>query len=205
MIKIYGSPKSSAGRVYWMLEELGVPYERVPLNMSQREHKNPDYMKLNPNGKVPCLVDGDYVIWESMAITQYLATKYNNSSPLLPKTPEEMGHALQWSYWSILEMQKHAVEWLIQVMFVPADKKDMTIVEKAQKALVPLFNILNNALENKSYLIGNRFTIADLHVASVAGITMSLGMDLKPYTNILSWLKACHDRPAWHKVNSLPM
>lgn len=205
MIKIYGSPKSSAGRVYWMLEELGLPYERVPFNMSQKDHKSPDYLKLNPNGKVPCLVDGDFIIWESMAITQYLATKYNSSSPLLPKTPEETGHMLQWSYWSILEMQKHAVEWLIQDMFMPPERRDKTISEKAQKALIPLFDILNNALNNKSFLVGNRFTIADLHVASVAGIALMLGFDMKPYPNVQSWLKACHDRPAWHKVNSLPM
>lgn len=205
MIKIYGSPKSSAGRVYWMLEELGLSYERIPLNMSQREHKNTEFLKLNPNGKVPCLVDGDYVIWESMAITQYLAHKYNQNSPLLPKTPEEIGHVAQWSYWSILEMQKHAVEWLIQVMFVPAERKDMSIVEKAQNALIPLFGVLEKSLENNTYLVGGRFTIADLHVASVAGIAGTLGFDMKPYKNVQTWLKACQDRPAWHKVCSLPM
>jgi len=187
------------------MEELGLTYERMPLNMSQREHKNPEYLKLNPNGKVPCLVDGDYIIWESMAITQYLTAKYNNNSPLLPKTPEEVGHIAQWSFWSILEMQKHAVEWLIQVMFMPAEKKDPTIIEKAQKSLIPLFDILNRSLENKNYLVGNRFTLADLHVASVVNIAVSLGFDTKPYPQVQAWAKACQDRPAWHKVCSLPM
>lgn len=205
MIKIYGSPRSSAGRVYWLMEELGLTYERMPLNMSQREHKSPEYLKLNPNGKVPCLVDGNYIIWESMAITQYLTAKYNGNSPLLPKTPEEVGHIAQWSFWSILEMQKHAVEWLIQVMFMPADKKDPSIIERAQKSLIPLFGILNQALENKNYLVGNRFTLADLHVASVVNVAVSLGFDTTPYPQVHSWAKACQDRPAWHKVCSLPM
>jgi glutathione S-transferase len=203
MLKIYGSPRTSAGRVYWMMEELGLNYERMPLNMSQREHKNPEFLKLNPNGKVPCLVDGDFVIWESMAITQYLAAKHN--SPLLPKTAEETGLMAQWSYWSILEVQKHAVEWLIQVMFVPTERKDPSVIEKAQKSLVPLFGILDQALTNKQYLVSGRFTLADLHVASVVNVAISLGFDTSPYPQVHSWIKACQDRPAWHKVCSLPM
>lgn len=205
MIKVYGSPRSSAGRVYWMLEELGLSYERVPLNMSQKEHKSPEFMKLNPNGKVPCLIDGDFVIWESMAITQYLVAKYNDSSTLLPKNAEEVGHIAQWSYWSILDMQKPAVDWLIQAIFVPAERKDHALIEKAQKALPPLMGILNQSLENKKYLVGNRFTLADLHVASVVNIASSLGFDLTPYPQVNAWLKACQDRPAWHKVSTLPM
>lgn len=204
MIKIYGSPKSSAGRVYWMLEELGLPYERVPLNMSQREHKAPEFLKLNPNGKVPCLVDGTFVLWESMAITDYLLQKYGQHTQLGAKTPEETGLMAQWSYWSILEMQKHAVEWLIQVHFMPADRKDPAIVEKAQKALLPLFTLLDQALTNKSYLIGNRFTLADLHMASVVNVAVGLGFNVANYPAVHTWIKACHDRPAWHKVCSLP-
>jgi glutathione S-transferase len=205
MIKIYGSPRSSAGRVYWMLEELGLPYERMPLNMSQKEHKSPEFMKLNPNGKVPCIVDGSFVLWESMAITQYLAAKYQGQSPLLPKTAEETGLMAQWSLWSILEMQKHAVEWLIQAMFVPAERKDPAIIERAQKNLQPLFAILNQELTNKTYLMGERFTITDLHVASVVNVALSLGFDTSHYPQVHSWIKACQDRPAWHKVCSLPM
>lgn len=204
MIKIYGSPHSSAGRVYWMLEELGLSYERAPLDMSQKGHKNPDYLKLNPNGKVPCLVDGDYIIWESMAINQYLASKYNSTSTLLPKNPEETGHIAQWSYWAMLELQKPAVEWFIQAVFIPVEKKDPIIIERAQKALVPLVGILNQALENKKYLVSERFTLADLHVASVVKVAAGLGFDLAPYSNVQLWFKACQDRPAWHKVSTLP-
>lgn len=205
MIKIYGSPKSSAGRVYWMMEELGLAYERMPLNMSQREHKNSDFLKLNPNGKVPCIVDGTFVLWESMAITQYLVAKYNKQSPMLAQDAEEVGLISQWSYWSILEMQKHAVEWLIQALFVPAERRDPSLIERAQKALPPLFTILDKALENKTYLVGNRFTLADLHVASVVNIVVSLGYDISAYKFVHPWIKACQDRPAYHKVCSLPM
>lgn len=204
MIKIYGSPKSSAGRVYWMLEELGLSYERVPLNMSLREQKSSEFLKLNPNGKVPCLIDGDFVIWESMAITQYLVSKYQPQSPLLGSTAEEIGLIAQWSYWSILELQKHAVEWLIQVMFTPHERRDPSVIEKAQSALPPLVSILERALANKRFLLGERFTIADLHVASVINVILGLGFDTSTYPQVHQWIKACQDRPACHRVASLP-
>jgi glutathione S-transferase len=201
MYKIYGSPQSSAGRCFWMLEELGVPYERVPIDMKSRQHKSPEYLKINPNGKIPSLVDGDFIIWESMAINTYLAAKHN--SPLQGQNAKETGLIQQWSYWSILEVQKHAVEWLIQVMFVPTERKDPSIIEKAQKALTPLMTILNQSLENKKYLVGDRFTLGDLHVASTVNIIVGLGWSLKDTPNVSAWHKACHDRPAWHKVASL--
>ena len=204
MIKIYGSPSSSAGRVYWLMEELSLSYERMPLNMSEREHKSPDFTKLNPNGKVPCLVDGDLVLWESMAINEYLVRKYGSQTSLLPQTAEEAGVAAQWSYWAILEMQKHAVEWLIQAQFMPTDRQDASIIERAKKSLVPLFGILNDTLANKKYLVGDRFTIADLNVASVVNVAIRLGFDTSTYTNVHTWIKACQDRPAWHRVCSLP-
>jgi glutathione S-transferase len=137
-----------------------------------------------------------------MAINTYLAAKHN--SPLQGHTPEEIGLIQQWSYWSILEVQKHAVEWLIQAMFVPTERKDPTVVEKAQKALVPLMAILEQSLADKKYLVGDRFTLADLHVASTVNIMVSLGWNLNDSPNVNTWHKACHDRPAWHRVSSLP-
>jgi glutathione S-transferase len=185
-----------------MLEELGVQYERVSVDMRAREHKSPEYLKLNPNGKIPTLVDGDFIIWESMAINAYLAAKHN--SPLQGHTPQEVGLIQQWSFWSILEVQKHAVEWLIQVMFVPNDKKDPAVVEKAQKALAPLMKILDQSLDNKRYLVGDRFTLADLHVASTVNVIKDLGWNLNETPNVNVWHKACQDRPSWHRVCTLP-
>lgn len=197
MIKIYGSPRSSAGRVYWMLEEAGVAYERVPLDMSKKEHKSAEYCKLNPNGKVPCLRDGEFTIWESMAINTYLAAKYKKD--LMGTTPEEMGLVQQWSYWSILDLQKPAIDWFIQAVFVPEERRDAAVIEKAKAALPPLFQILDNALSKASFLAGNHFTIADLNVATVVNIVGPLGFSYEPYKNVQKWLSAVKDRPAYQK------
>ncbi|MGZ3770900.1 MAG: glutathione S-transferase family protein [Bdellovibrio sp.] len=201
MIKIYGSPRSSAGRCYWMLEELGLPYETVHLDMKNKEHKSEWYTKLNPNGKVPALVDGDFVIWESMAITNYLAKKHN--SPLAAKTPEEDGQIMQWSLWSLVDLQEPAVAWLIQEFFVPADKRNTHVIEEAKTKAARYLKVLEECLEGKNYLISERFTVADLNVASVVNVLMELKYDLSGYKNIQQWMKACTDRPAFHKFSSL--
>lgn len=78
MIKIYGSPWSSARRVYWAMEECGATYERQPLDMRAKEHRSAAYLEINPCGKVPCIVEGDFVLWESMAINWY---RQKNTSP----------------------------------------------------------------------------------------------------------------------------
>lgn len=201
MIEIYGSARSSAGRCYWMLEELQVPYQAKPLDMRAKEHKSPAYLKLNPNGKVPCLKDNDFVIWESVAINSYLADKYK--SPLGGATPEERGAITQWSLWSQLELQKPLIDIFIQMVFVPAERRDAATIEKAQKICPQLFAILDEHLANKKYIVGHQFTLADLNMATVVAITEPIHMDLSAYKNIQSWLNQCKDRPAYQKYMGL--
>ncbi|WP_347357412.1 glutathione S-transferase family protein [Bdellovibrio sp.] len=201
MIKIYGSPLSSAGRCYWMMEELGLSYEQVPLNMREQQHKSEDFLKINPNGKIPAIIDGEYVLWESMAITNYLAKKHN--SPLAPQNLDEEGHILQWSFWALVDLQKPAIDWLIQELFVPAEHKNPKVIEDAKKHLPRYLNTLESGLNSKNYLVGDRFTVADLNVASVVGILHALQYDLSIYPNISKWSKTCHSRPASLKVQAM--
>lgn len=203
MIKIYGSPKSSAGRVYWMLEELGLSYEPVKVNMREKEHKSEAYMKLNPNAKVPCLADGDFVIWESVAINNYLADKYRPE--LLGPTPEARGLVLQWNIWSMLELQKPIIDIFIQKVFVPEDQRDHGLIEKSQKICLHLFAILDSALNTKKYLVGEQFTAADLNMASVVSITSAIQMDISAYKNIKAWLNNLMERPAYQKYSKIEL
>src|SRR6266704_3003775 len=97
MIKLYGIPRSRAMRPLWMLEELGLPYEQVKVSFVNDTRK-PEFLRLNPNGHIPVLQDGDLVLWESLAINLYLARKYDKG--LWPKRVEDEGRAFQWSLWS---------------------------------------------------------------------------------------------------------
>ncbi|MBK7973947.1 MAG: glutathione S-transferase family protein [Deltaproteobacteria bacterium] len=201
MIQIYGSPRSSAGRCYWLLEELGLAYRRQPLDMRAKEHKSERYLRLNPTGKVPCLVDGELTIWESMAINQYLVDEY--PSPLGGATPEERGLIAQWSYWSILDLQRPLIDMFIQLVFVPEPKRDHGVIERARALLPPLLEILDRHLASREYLVADRFTVADLNVASVVSICGSVGHELTPYRAVDAWLARCKARPAHERYAAL--
>ncbi len=201
MIKIYGSPRSSAGRCYWLLEELGLPYQRQPLDMRAKQHKSEPYSTLNPNGKVPCVIDGDFVIWESMAINGYLVDKHQ--SPLRGPTPEARGLISQWSFWALLELQRPLIDIFIQLVFVPEAKRDLGVIEKARAALPPLLGILDRHLAGREWMVGDAFTLADLHVASVANLTLAVEYDMTSYAAIQSWLDRCKARPAFQRSAAL--
>jgi glutathione S-transferase len=201
MITIYGSPKSSAGRCFWTLEETGVEYVNKPIDFRAKEHKSEEFLKVNPNGKVPVLTDGDYTIWESMGINLYIAEKYKPE--LMGKTPEERGQVYQWSIWSIGDLQTPLIDIFIQLIFVPEERRDLDKIEKAKAKLPDLLNIMERALEKNKYLAGNEFTMADLNTASVIHICESINYDITSFKNINTWLNSINDRKAFHSYKAL--
>lgn len=201
MITLYGPARSSAGRCLWCLEEIGQPYENKNIDMRAKEHKSEWFLKINPNGKVPALVDGDIKLFESFAINNYLADKYKPE--LLGKTVQERAFVQQWTHWASAELQMPLIEILIQKMFMPDDKRDQNTIDKNMQLLPNLYNILDNALAQSKYLAGNEFTLADLNVASVAGLANALGFDVIAYPNVGNWMKAVSDRPSFQKYTKL--
>ena len=201
MITIYGSPKSSAGRCYWTLEEAGVAYTQKDLDMKNKEHKSAEYLKINPMGKVPAMTDGDVTLFESMAINYYIADTYKKE--LLGTSALEKGLSMQWSFWASSELQPPIIEVFIQKVFVPEDRRDNNLIENNLNKLPALLTVLNNALGDKKYLAGNQFTIGDINTASVVSICPMMGVDLGAYPNIKNWLGAISDRPAFQKYQGL--
>jgi glutathione S-transferase len=201
MITIYGSPKSSAGRCFWTLEETGITYENKPIDFRAKEHKSEEFLKINPNGKVPVLTDGDYTIWESMGINLYVAEKYKPE--LMGLTPEQRGHVYQWSIWSIGDLQTPLIDIFIQLIFVPEDRRDLDKIEKAKAKLPDLLNIMEMALSKTKFLAGDEFTMADLNTASVIHICESIDYDIKDFKNINTWLSSINDRKAFQSYKAL--
>lgn len=201
MITLYGSARSSAGRCLWTLEETGVPFTLKEVDMRNKEHKSPEFLKINPMGKVPALVDGDVTLFESMAINYYLADTYKKE--LLGTTPAERGLSMQWSFWAIAELQNPIIEVFIQKVFMPDDKRDNNVIENNLKKLPELLKVLDSALAGKKYLAGNQFTLGDINTASVVWICPMIGVDMAPYSNIQSWMGAISDRPAYQKYQEV--
>ena len=201
MITLYGSARSSAGRCLWALEEAGIPYTRKEVDMRSNEHKSAEFLKINPMGKVPAMVDGDITLFESMAINFYIADTYKKE--LLGNTPLERGLAMQWSFWASSELQSPIIEIFIQKVFMPDDKRDNNVIENNLKKLPELLSILDNSLNGKKYLTGNNFTIGDINTASVVSICPMIGVELKTYPNIEGWLGAISDRPGFQKYQAM--
>ena len=193
-IKIYGPTASRAARALWMVNELGVPFEHIALEM--KDLKNPDYIKINPNGKVPAMIDGDLTLFESMAINLYLAKKYNKDG-MWPTSLEDQARAYQWSFWGMTEIEKLLLTVLVDMYMTPPDNRKPAVVAEALKALAKPYKVLDGALQGHDYLLGSSFTVADLNVASVCTWARAIKFDFAPYPNVGPWLSRCLSRPAF--------
>ncbi len=193
-LKIYGSPMSRAFRVLWMARELGLQYENIPLDPRAGDTRKPDYLKINPNGHVPAIADGDYVLWESLAINLYLAKKHGG--PLAPVDLTEEGKVLAWSMWALTELEDNIVTLVQSVLMPPERKPDAARIERVKQALQAPLRVLDAALAQRQYLVGNRFTVADLNVAGVAAGLGIAKFDLGAWPNVNTWLAACTGRRA---------
>jgi glutathione S-transferase len=120
VIKLYGIPQSRAARCLWMLEELGVPYENVPVSFLGDVQK-PEYLKINPNGHIPALDDDGLVLFESLAINLHLARKYGKG--LWPASLDDQSRAIQWSLWAMTEAEPPVMKVLLNRAFLPAEKR----------------------------------------------------------------------------------
>ena len=194
MITLYGVPGSRAFRTIWMLEELGVPYENVPTHFANGDTKKPDYLRLNPNGHIPTLVDDGTPYWESMAINLYLAKKYDKG--LQPKTTQGEAHATQWSFWAMTEVENPLIEVLMHRMFLPQDQRDPKVAEAAIAKLQGPFGVLDRHLKGSKHVLGDAYTVADVNLASVLSWASLVGVDLSAFPSLGQWLGECSSRPA---------
>lgn len=200
MIKIYGSPQSSSGRCFWTLEEVGATYEAKSINFRDKEHKGEEYLKINKNGKVPALVDGDFTIWESMAINFYLAEKFKPE--LLGKDLEQKAIVRQWSIWAIADLQPPMIQSFIQRVFVPEERRSQSIIDENEEKIGPMLEVLENSLEHK-FLAGENFTLADINVVSVVDILDALKYDTSAYPKLTQWVANARETPSYGSYKAL--
>lgn len=206
-MKIYGQPFSRAQRPVWMAYELGLDFDQINV-----PYNDPAVFALNPNGKVPLLVDTDGVtVFESIAICQYLVRRYGKGNDIAPKNYHEEAALLQWGMWSMTELEPIIFERNICAMPEEAHafaskeafeaiwgypKTEGRTVWLNNRLEIPL-GVLEGSLVKSLFLAGDRFTAADLVVSSIMGwVGVARRKDaVKKYPSILRWLKACFTRP----------
>ena len=200
MLQLYGNSLSRAMRCMWMLEEMGLPYELIKKSTRPEDLQSSAYLRLTPTARIPTLVDGSVVIWESMAINLYLAQKYDG--PLHFTKPEVLGLAAQWSFWAMLEMEALLLELLMHRAMLPEFGRDPSYAERDELLLKKPLGMLDAALAARSYLAGDEFTVADLTVASILAWGKMSKLDLSGVPYVAKWLDASLRRPAYARVRA---
>lgn len=198
---LYGISGSRALRSIWAMEETGIDYEHVPTNFRD-DAKRAEYLAVNPNGRIPALVDGDLTLFESMAINLYLARTYGGG--LYPDNAADEARTWQWSVWAISEIEPLQMQIVIQKIFTPKDKRDAGVIERAGKGLERPLKVLDAALAGRDWLLGDAFGIADLNVAAVMQLLQAVEFDLSAFANVQRWSQACYARPAFQRARNRP-
>lgn len=205
MITIYGVYRSRASRNFWLAGELGIAFAHVPVIQAYRlaapmaadaplNTRSPEFLKVNPNGHIPTLVDDGFTLHESLAINLYLARK--SGGPLAPADVREEGLASMWSLWAATEVEPHALAVLYHMAAKPPGERDPRIAAEAVASLRGPLAVLDRALEG-GYLMGGRFTVADINVAEGVRYAMPAKDLFAANRNIAAWLASCHARPAF--------
>jgi len=211
-LTFYYVPMSTSSVTEAVLAELGIPCERVKLNISAGDTKKPDFLKINPNGRVPAIVHEGTPIWESSAITMYLGEIFGVDANLYPAPGLKRGEAMKWITWSNVTLaeaggrlsaslptssegavQSNSLDW------VPPDQRSVIAVEKAKADLAVCLKILDSGLEGKSFLLGD-YSLVDTHLQGFVGWIGSMDVDLTPFPNVMGWLQRCSERPAIAKL-----
>ena len=196
---IYGMSGSRAIRSLWAIEEVGLEYTHVATHFF-KDSKTDDYLSVNPNGRIPALVDGEVTLFESMAINLYLTKKY--APTLYPASEGEQAKAIQWSVWAISEIEPQQMQIVIQKFF-NRDNIDQPTIDSATENLQRPLAVLNEHLADRKYLLGDSFTVADLNVSGVMLLMQMIDFDLSTYPSIKNWTERCYSRDALKRAQDL--
>jgi glutathione S-transferase len=192
-MRLYHVPNSSSQRVVWLLEELGEPYELVILGDRASRLADREHMARHPMGRVPVLEDDGGPVFESGAICLYLADKYPQAGLLPPAGTHERGLAYQWSLFAYTELQARA----LQIRLAGSAE----VAEAPTKALREAVDAVDRALQGRDFLVGDRFSVADLLVGTALSAARRLGAVELP-AEAGRYLDALESRPAKQRADA---
>jgi glutathione S-transferase len=212
MLTIYGVYRSRASRNYWMAEELGIEFKSVPVLQARRLDNplspdaplntlSPEFLAVNPMAMIPSIKDGDLVLNESLAINLYLARKYGG--PLAGKTVEEEGQLLMWTMWAATEVEPYSVA-LVRIYDNGLENSEAgkAGIAVACRSLKKPLDVLEQHLQNQDYIVGNRFTVADLNAAEVLRYAQTEQELFDSHPKVKAWIERCQSRTAYKAMQA---
>jgi len=213
MLTIYGVYRSRASRNIWLALEAGMPFRHVPVTQAYNlpdplaadapmNTRSPEFLKVNPNGRIPAmedaLEDGVLVLAESLAINLYMAKKHGG--PLAPANLREDAEMTAWSIWAMTEAEPHTIQILYNMLARPEAERDAALAQASIEALRAPFAVLDAALAKTGFVVGGRFTVADINLAEVIRYATPAKELFAAAPHVKAWLAACHARPAFKQM-----
>ncbi len=201
MITLFTAPTPNGHKVSIMLEEIGLPYKTVIFDLSSREQKQPEFLAINPNGRIPAIIDHDcedFAVMESGAILIYLAEK---SGQLLPADPKPRSEVMQWLMFQMggvgpMQGQAH-------VFFRYAPEKLPYAIDRYQREVRRLYEVLDTCLADREFLAGE-YSIADIATWPWVRIHKWAGVEIADLANVSRWCATLEERPACAKGITIP-
>jgi glutathione S-transferase len=206
-LTIWGRANSvNVQKVLWCLTELGLRYHRIDAGMQFGRTRDADYLAMNPNSRIPTLVDGDYVLWESNSIMRYLCLAYGGDAPIYPGAPKRRAAVDRWLDWTLSTLQPvdRPVFWAI--VRTPPEQQDWTQIRKDAAAAAEVWHILDRQLASRRFVEGDDFTIADIALGAYARRWLGVeGITRPEAPHLARWLAQLADRPGFAQHVAPPM
>ncbi len=200
-MKLYHSQFTRSGRARWTLEELGVPYDIARISFREGQHKTPEYLDIHPHGAVPALVDGDLKLIESSAIVMHLADKFPEKHLAPALGTDERAQYYRWLVYVPATLDPVLETLTMHTRFLPEEKRSPALVETAKRKLDSMAKVIEGALGERAYLIGDSFTAADIVVGSAIAWIAFLGL-LGEYPRLAAYLNGLQQRPAFQRAHA---
>jgi glutathione S-transferase len=200
-LTFYYAPMSTATTVHWTLEELGIPYEAVRVNLQDAADKKRKLGPVNPNLKVPVLVHDGTAIFESVAIQIYLGETFGVDKGLYPAPGPERGTAMKWLVWANVSLGEAVSRWRRNTSDdVEAELRNAAVGKQARAEIDTLLGMLDRELGDGPYILGDAISVVDFHLGSFMLWLQFIGIDLKPFPKVATWAERCGKRPANQKL-----
>jgi glutathione S-transferase len=206
-LTIWGRANSvNVQKVLWCLCELELAYERIDAGMAFGRNRERDYLAMNPNGRVPTLVDGDFVLWESNSIMRYLVLAYAPQSPLYPQAPKLRASVDRWLDWTLSTLQpvERPVFWAL--VRTPVEARDMAAIQKDADAAAVEWGIVDAELATRSFIAADHLTLADIALGAYARRWFGVeGIDKPGLPHLERWFAQFSDRPGFRQFVAPPL
>ena len=204
-MKIWGRENSTNVRkVLWCAEELGLTYEHIPAGGAFGLVASPAYKALNPNGLVPCLEDGDLVLWESNAIVRYLARRYG-AEPFAPSDPGLWAMGDKWMDWASLSFAAPFRDVFWNLVRAAPEARDTAAIARGAEDCARLMTMADAALAETPWLSGAAFGIGDIPLGCIAYAWVSLPIERPSLPHLEAWYARLTERPAYRKAVMTPL